>query len=93
MHDVKRLEEFKDMYIEEGSVEEVDYRLTIKSEGDKLYSHFVFYTKDKVIEEHHEQNVFDDEDVKRLMEEIGYKVTYIPDFIPEEKVLFIGEKI
>ena len=93
MHHLRRLEEFEETYIEEGTVEDIDYRLSIKSDGDKLYSHFVFYTEDKVIEERHKQKIFRPDEVKRRMEEVGYKATYIPDFIPDEKVLFVGEKI
>ena len=95
LHHLKRIEEFKEAYIEEGTIEGIEYRLSIKSDVStmQLLSHFVFYTKDKVIQERHRQNIFKAEDIKRLMEEVGYKVTYIPEFIPQEKVLFIGEKL
>ncbi len=95
MHDLKRLEEFQDMYIEEGAIDDIEYRLTIRSDiaTEELYENFIFCIEDEIIEERHRQKVFRPEDIIRVMEETGYKVTYIADFIPDEKVLFIGEKI
>ncbi len=95
MHDVKRLEEFKEMYIEEGIVDDIAYQWTIQSDAIDMTinEHFAFYLQDKVVEEAHTQRVYPKDTVIRILKDIGFKVTCIDDFIKDEKVLFIGEKI
>ena len=95
MHDVKRLEEFKEMYIEEGIVDDIAYQWTIQSDAIDMTinEHFAFYLQDKVVEEAHTQRVYPKDTVIRILKDIGFKVTCIDDFIRDEKVLFIGEKI
>lgn len=95
MHDVKRLEEFKEMYIEEGIVDDIAYQWTIQSDAIDMTinEHFAFYLQDKVVEEAHTQRVYPKDTVIRILNDIGFKVTCIDDFIKDEKVLFIGEKI
>lgn len=93
MHSTKRLEEFKEEYIEEGYVDDVAYQWSIASDDiDKcLYEHFTFYTNDGMIQEHHQQNVFDISLIKDKMSD-KFDVRIIENFVEDEKVLVIGEK-
>ena len=93
MHSIKRIEEFKEQYIEEGYIEDVPYQWTILSDDydNVINEHFTFYTKDGMIQEHHTQNVFNIEDVTNLMSKY-FDVRVIEDFVEDEKVLFIGTK-
>ena len=83
------------MYIEEGIVDDIAYQWTIQSDAIDMTinEHFAFYLQDKVVEEAHTQRVYPKDTVIRILEDIGFKVTCIDDFIKDEKVLFIGEKI
>jgi len=93
MHDIKRIEEFKEEYIEEGELSDCQYQWSISSDifDNTLNEHFTFYTKDGVISEHHCQQVFETKSVKNKMKKY-FKTRVINDFIPDEKILFIGEK-
>lgn len=93
MHSMKRIEEFKDEYIEEGEVCGVNYQWTIMSDDiDNLINeHFTFYTDDGMISEHHTQHVFEIEDVKEKMNTF-FDTRVIEDFVEDEKVLVIGKK-
>lgn len=95
MHNIKRIEEFKDEYIEEGQIEkDIYYQWTINSDVDDntISEHFTFYTPDGMIQEHHTQNVFKIDDVKKILLDVGFKVRIIEDFVEDEKILIIGEK-
>lgn len=94
MHSLERLNEFKEEYIEEGKIEEIDYQWTINSDQyDKtINEHFTFYTPDGMIQEQHTQHVFDPNMIISKMESIGFKVKYIEDFVRNEKVLLVGRK-
>ncbi len=95
MHHPNRLQEFKEEYIEEGQIEDnVYYQWTINSDIDdsSINEHFTFYVGDDMIQEHHTQNVFMIEDVKKILEKVGFNVRTIEDFVEDEKVLFIGNK-
>jgi len=94
MHDQHRLKEFSEQYIEEGYVCNVAYQWTILSDlyENTLNEHFTFYTKDGMIQEHHSQNVFKIEDIQAIVSKY-FKVTIIKDFVENEKVLVIGEKL
>lgn len=93
MHSIKRIKEFKDEYIEEGYLSDTAYVWTINSDefDNTINEHFTFYTKDAMIQEHHTQNVFEIEYVKKIMEKY-FEVEVIDDFIEDEKVLMIGRK-
>ena len=93
MHSIKRIEEFKEQYIEEGFVCDVPYQWTIMSdEYDNLINeHFTFYTDDGMIQENHTQNVFDINTVVTKMEKM-FDTRVIDDFVEDEKILIIGEK-
>ena len=88
-----RIDEFKEQYIEEGFVGNVPYQWTIMSDefDNTINEHFTFYTDEGMIQEHHTQNVFDLDNVKKMMSKY-FKVRAIEDFVEDEKILIIGEK-
>lgn len=94
MHSIKRLTEFKQEFIEEGYLNDVAYYWTINSDeiDNTINQHFTFYTKDGMIQEHHTQYVYDTNLINEYMSKY-FKTVIIEDFIEDEKVLVIGEKI
>ena len=93
MHNISRLKEFKESYIEEGYVSDIPYLWTITTDEyeDIIHQHFTFYTNDGMIQEHHIQNVFSIELIKEKMKDF-FNIRVIDDFVKDEKVLIIGEK-
>ena len=94
-HHLNRLKEFKEEYIEEGQLSNVDYSWTILADdyNKTLMEHFAFYQNNEMIEENHLQHVFDYEKLKALLEAENFQVTYDTEFVKDEKVLFIGRKL
>lgn len=95
MHNPKRLKEFDEEYIEEGQIDEnVYYQWTINSDtfDRTVNEHFTFYTPEGMIQEQHTQNVFEVDDVKNKLVNIGLESEVVMDFIEDEKILFIGTK-
>lgn len=94
MHHLERLNEFKEEYVEEGDLEDIQYQWTINVDSfDRtINEHFTFYTPDGMIQEQHTQHVFDPNMIINKMKQIGFEVEYKEDFIKNEKVLFIGRK-
>ncbi len=93
MHHRKRLEEFREQYIEEGYVKGVPYQWTIQSDEyeDTVNEHFTFYTDEGMVQENHTQNVFYPEKVKKIMEKY-FECEMIEDFVEDEKILVVGYK-
>lgn len=93
MHHKKRIEEFKEQYIEEGYVKDVPYQWTISSDpfDDTIHEHFTFYTPNGMIQENHSQNVFDPKLIKEKME-LYFDVKIVEDFVEDEKILIVGWK-
>ena len=93
MHNLKRLEEFREQYIEEGYVDNVPYQWTIMSDEyeNTINEHFTFYTDEGMIQEHHSQNVFDPEMIQEKMKDL-FKTEIIEDFVEDEKLLIVGYK-
>jgi len=94
MHNTKRINEFKDEYVEEGKLPDGNfYQWTISSDSIEktIHEHFTFYVNGDMIQEHHTQNVFEPSLIERKMYDAGYKVRIIEDFVPFEKLLVIGE--
>ena len=91
MHHMKRLEEFKEQYIEEGYVCGIPYQWTIMSEPEEkeISEHFTFYTDEGMIQENHNQNVFEIGTAKEYMKDF-FEIKVIDDFIEDEKVLIVG---
>jgi len=94
MHSIKRLDEFKELYIEEGSVADINYQWTIQSDDfdNIITEHFTFYTNEGMIQENHTQHVFDIELIKNKISKY-FDSNIIEDFIEDEKVLVVGRKI
>ena len=94
MHNVLRLDEFKDEYIEEGELEDIQYQWTINSDNESktINEHFTFYTDDGMIQEQHTQHVFEPRMIIEKMNNVGFNVEYKEDFIKDEKVLLVGRK-
>lgn len=95
MHNPKRLKEFDEEYIEEGQIDEnVYYQWTINSDtfDRTVNEHFTFYTPEGMIQEQHTQNIFEVDDVKNKLENVGLESEVVMDFIEDEKILFIGTK-
>ena len=95
MHNPKRLKEFDEEYIEEGQIDEnVYYQWTINSDtfDRTVNEHFTFYTPEGMIQEQHTKNVFEVDDVKNKLENVGLESEVVMDFIEDEKILFIGTK-
>ena len=95
MHNPKRLKEFDEEYIEEGQIDEnVYYQWTINSDtfDRTVNEHFTFYTPEGMIQEQHTQNVFEVDDVKNKLENVGLESEVVMDFIEDEKILFIDTK-
>lgn len=94
MHHIKRLDEFKELYIEENTIEGLSYQWTIISdlEDRTINEHFTFYKPDGMIQEQHKQCVFEPNVVINKMNDVGFNVKYIDDFVKDEKVLLVGKK-
>lgn len=92
MHHLDRLKEFEEEYIEEGTIDGLNYQWTINTDtfNKTVNEHFAFYGEDGLIQEMHSQNVFEPDMVINKMNKYFKNVKYIEDFIPSEKVLLIG---
>ncbi|MDO4701583.1 MAG: class I SAM-dependent methyltransferase [Erysipelotrichaceae bacterium] len=95
MHHKQRLYEFEEEFYEEGYLEDVGYIFTIVSDIEEktLHEHFTFFVDGNTLHEDHVQYVFEIEDIKNIMEDCGFKVKVIEDFVFNEKVMMIGEKV
>ncbi len=80
VHSSDRLEEFEEMYIEEGIVLDVPYQWTIQCENRKLNHHFAFYTEEAVLEESHCQTIFSIEEINHCLEQVGLSYEIMTDF-------------
>ena len=91
MHSLKRIDEFKEQYIEEGFLGDLPYQWTICSDAfdSTIHEHFTFYTDEGMIEENHFQNVFDPKVIEEKMQKYS-DVKIIPDFVEDEKLLIVG---
>lgn len=95
MHHKERLYEFEEEFYEEGYLGDVGYIFTIVSDIEEktLHEHFTFYVDGNTLHEDHVQYVFEIEDIKSIMKDCGFKVKVIEDFVFNEKVMMIGEKV
>lgn len=98
-HHLNRLEEFKEDWIEEGSLDDCDYQWVIHSEDNRVDQHFAFYRADQMIQEYHQQVVYDPNWIKQQLESVGFRNIKIyydmekKDSPDREKYFFIGEKL
>lgn len=96
-HSSNRLEEFKEEYIEEGILEDVQYQWTIQSDDPFIHHHFTFWFNDgKIEQETHVQRVFDPIWMINNLHSRGYHVEVWTDFdtpgIEEGEKIFIAAK-
>lgn len=99
VHAMDRLEEFDEMFIEEGVALGTPYQWTIIRKDFELHYHFVFYSEDRVIQETYIQQVFTPQEIEQCLKEAGFTFTVKTDFIldgyvPGEKYFYIckGDK-
>lgn len=91
MHTPERLVEFEEPYIEEGWIDKTAYQWAIQSDQQRIIHHFRFYFADgHVASETHIQTVFELEEVRDMLEKIGFRVEITTDFEAGEKEA--GEK-
>lgn len=81
VHSVDRLDEFKEMYVEEGVINKVEYQWTMQSSGKNLHHHFAFYLENGIAEEYHTQYVFSPEEIEKSLKEAGFIWSVKTDFI------------
>ena len=94
MHAEERLQEFREEYIEEGTLQDgTAYQWSILADdyNRTLHENFIFYTKDGIVREQHQQNVFVLPEIVKICEGAGFHVRH-ESFLPGEKELLIGEK-
>lgn len=89
MHSMDRIDEFKELYIEEGELD-VPYQWTIQSDENKIVQHFSFYEQNEILQEQHIQTVFSLDEILAACEELGFTCTVLTDFDIEGVVA--GEK-
>jgi len=90
IHSRERLEEFQEPFIEEGYVDGVAYQWMIETAGNRLYHHFSFWENEIPSEESFYQTVFNIEDIRLYLEELGFSITIFTDFL--EKGIKSGER-
>lgn len=98
VHSLDRKEEFAEVYVESGIVEEVDYQWEIIADGDKLYQQFAFYYPQGTRVESHVQVIWEPQFIKSQLELIGFEVSWFTDFDQEgivegEKYFFVAKKV
>ncbi len=90
IHSADRLDEFEEVYIEEGVVLDTPYQWTIHKEEHNLYHHFAFYKEDGITEENHIQYIFSIEEIISCLKEVGFSWEIKTDFIHDG--IHAGEK-
>lgn len=98
MHSIDRLDEFRNLYIEENILDDTPYQWTIQTQGDEIHQHFAFFKDDLVLEEQHVQKVFLSKDIEDMLTKYGFSYEIYTDFTlegeqPGEKIFFVGRKI
>lgn len=97
-HSLDRLEEFDSEYNETGAFEDgCQYQWSIMAEDDYVYQDFAFYMKDKVIQEHHIQRVYDPQWLAKTLSKYFDILKVTTDFdiegiAPGEKYFYVCRK-
>lgn len=82
VHSLDRLQEFKEEFLEEGTLGDTHYEWDIQSDDDKIYQNFVFFDKQaNATYEQHIQRVFDAKWLLTACERVGFKCEVYTDFI------------
>ena len=93
-----RLEEFDSEYNETGAFEDgCQYQWSIMAEDDYVYQDFAFYMKDRVIQEHHIQRVYDPQWLAKTLSKYFDILKVTTDFdiegiAPGEKYFYVCRK-
>lgn len=90
-HQIARLKEFEEEYIEEGLVLGIPYQWTIVSENNQLLERFVFWNEDGQKIEHHIQTIFEYDELNSLLLDVGFK-NISCQLIGDEKYMIRGIK-
>lgn len=95
MHTDDRIEEFKDMFIEEGMIGDIPYQWTIATNNREIHQHFAFYESDSILQEQHIQYVFKLDEMLEELANLGFETQVYTDFIhqgvcPGEKLFIVG---
>ncbi len=99
MHSMNRLIEFEEEYHEAGKVLQREYQWTIQTVDDCIYQNFMFYDEDgRNVLEQHVQRVYEPSWIQAQLENIGFEVNIVTDFIYEgicegEKQFYICKKV
>lgn len=97
-HSLDRLEEFDSEYNETGAFEDgCQYQWSIMAEDDYVYQDFAFYMKDRVIQEHHIQRVYDPQWLAKTLSKYFDILKVTTDFdiegiAPGEKYFYVCRK-
>ena len=94
IHNLDRLEEFKEEYIEEGLFSLGEYQWRILSSNQQLLHQFIFYIDERVHVENIVQQVFDPQEIIDLLNSFSVSFEIYTDFDLEgiqqgEKLFFI----
>ena len=91
VHSLDRLQEFEEEFLEEGTLNGVNYEWDIQSDGDCIYQNFVFFDDEaNASYEQHIQRVYNPQWLRQEAERIGFNVEIYTDF--EHQGIVAGEK-
>jgi SAM-dependent methyltransferase len=76
-HQIRRLDEFKDAFDEEGLVNDVGYWWHIESEPPKLSHTITIYANGYPVVEKHDQYIFELDEIGKLLHEKGFTIELI----------------
>lgn len=85
MHQLSRLEEFSEEYVEEGEVKDAEYQWTIVSDDDYLCHHLTFWNAAGEMSEEHIQRVYSSEMIRECLRKSGFTYEVYTDFIKKEE--------
>ena len=97
-HSLDRLDEFDSEYNETGAFEDgCQYQWSIMAEDDYVYQDFAFYMKDKVVQEHHIQRVYDpiwlNDTLSKYFDVLKVTTDFdIEGIVPGEKYFYVCRK-
>ncbi len=87
MHHDKRIDEFLDVWEEEGQIDDITYQWIIESEGNIINQYFNIIKDNKVYQEHHKQHIFDLDIVVKMLNSLNFKVeVYLDEDVFKEEM-------
>ena len=97
-HSLDRLLEFETEYLEEGTMQDVQYEWSILAQEDRLYQNFLFFDEAGVTHhEQHIQRIFQPSFLEKQLADCGFRWEVMTDFKkigihPGEKYFYIARK-